>query len=111
MESYGIDFGTTNSGLVGFERGHLRSFGHDRNSPLPSIVAINKLTGHVQAIGRDAWERQDELGEQCLIIRSVKSYLGDLNKSWLIGPRSWTPEQVAAEILKALKKKLDEAGG
>ena len=111
MESYGIDFGTTNSGLVGFERGHLRSFGHDRKSPLPSIVAINKLTGKVQAIGRDAWERQDELGEQCSIIRSVKGFLGALNKSWLIGPRSWTPEQVAAEILKALKKKLDEAGG
>ena len=111
MENYGIDFGTTNSGLVGFERGHLRSFGHDQQIPLPSIVAINRLTGKIQAIGRDAWEHQEELGEQCVIIRSVKGWLGDPNKSWLVGPRTWTPEQIVSELLKSLKKKLEQAGG
>jgi molecular chaperone DnaK (HSP70) len=58
MEAYGIDFGTTNSGLAAFDRGVTRTFGHDVTRPLSSVVAINKVTGRVHAVGRNAWEKE-----------------------------------------------------
>src|SRR5947209_2098539 len=99
MEAFGIDFGTTNSGAVGFQRGSFRTFGHDAKQPLPSVVAIHRMTGRLTAIGRDARDRQEELREHCEVISSVKSHLGDDSRYWVIGPETWTPERVTTEIL------------
>jgi molecular chaperone DnaK len=109
MEEFGIDFGTTNSGAVGFQRGELRCFGHDAKQPLPSVIAINRLTGQVRAIGREAYDRREELREHCEIISSVKSHLGDDSRHWIIGPETWTPERVTTEILHELRRKVTSA--
>lgn len=109
METFGIDFGTTNSGAAGFQRGVLRCFGHDAGQPLSSVVAINRLTGQLQAIGREAHDRQEELREHCEVISSVKSFLGDDSRHWIIGPETWTPERITTEILMELRRNVTAA--
>jgi molecular chaperone DnaK len=108
MEHFGIDFGTTNSAAVGWP--HLdtgRLFGWRRtNRPLPSVVAIHRLTGEVQAIGPDARNHRENLEAQCEVISSVKTHLADPEKQWRIGPRVWRPYEVAAEIIKELRKSI-----
>ena len=108
MEVYGIDFGTTNSGLASYDRGTTRTFGHDNTQPLSSVVAIHELTGQVQAVGRDAWEREEQLRKHCQIVTSVKTWLGDETKHWIAGPRTWTPEEIATEILKTLRERFEQ---
>ena len=108
-EAFGIDFGTTHSGAVGFDRGQMAKFGHDAAHPLPSVVAIHRLTGEVRAVGRAAREQQEELAGQCEIIKSVKSLLGNQTQTWNFGPHPWTPERVAAQVLGALWKKVQSA--
>jgi len=107
MEAYGIDFGTTNTGLSAYDRGVIRTFGHDGQRPLSSVVALHGLTGQIGPVGRDAWEREETLRKHYQIITSVKSWLGDETKHWHIGPRTWTPEQVATEILKTLRERFE----
>ena len=108
-EAFGIDFGTTNSGAVGFDRGQMANFGYDTRQPFPSVVAIHRLNGEVRAVGRDARERQEELAETCEIIKSVKTHLGDPAKIWNFGRVPWTPERVTAELLRALWAKVRAA--
>ncbi len=74
--------------------------------PLPSVVAINRLTGQLDSIGREAHDRQEELGEHCQVISSVKSFLGDESRHWIIGPETWTPERITTEILRELRRKV-----
>jgi molecular chaperone DnaK len=51
---------------------------------------------------------EGELCERCQIVTSVKSWLGDETKHWLAGPRTWTPEQIATEILKTLRQGFEQ---
>lgn len=105
-ESFGIDFGTTNSAMVGISHGHAANYGDDVGQPYPSIVAIDKMTGDVISRGRDAWNRREELRPSCHIITSVKTLL-DSNETWKCDTRTWTPEEVTTEILKGLKKTVE----
>lgn len=108
MEHFGVDFGTTNSAAVGWP--HLdtgRLFGWRRTDrPLPSVLAIHKLTGEVQAIGPEARNHRENLGAQCEVISSVKTHLADPDKQWTVGPRVWRPYEVAAEIIKELRNSI-----
>lgn len=104
---FGIDFGTTNSATVSIVEGkRISHYGDDRGNPFPSLVVIDKYTGET-FYGRAAWERRRELSESCEVISSVKSYLGT-NKVWSIAGRNWTPEMVAAQIFKGLKKQVEQ---
>lgn len=104
-ESFGIDFGTTNSAMVGISPGHVANYGDEAGQPYPSIVAIDKMTGNVICRGRDAWRRREELRPSCHIITSVKTLL-DSNETWKCDTRTWTPQEVTTEILKGLKDEV-----
>jgi molecular chaperone DnaK len=107
MESFGIDFGTTNSAAVGWSSAGMgRTFGERSGRPLPSVVAIHKITGEVYSIGSAARENRELLGAECEVISSVKSFLAQSDKSWSIGPRVWKTEDIAAEIIKELRKSI-----
>lgn len=106
---FGIDFGTTSSATVSYAVMNHRpmefQYGDD-GRPIPSVVAIDKNTGEVYT-GREAWDKKMELSESCVYISSVKTIL-DLEKTWLIGTKEWTPVDVAAELFKTLKKSVKD---
>ncbi|MGD0815299.1 MAG: Hsp70 family protein [Verrucomicrobiota bacterium] len=108
MESFGVDFGTTNSAAVGWSnRSVERYFGcRGIKRPLPSVVAIHKLTGEIHSIGLEARDHRENLGAQYEVISSVKALLSNPDKSWTIGPKVWKPEDVAAAIIKELRKNI-----
>ena len=109
QEFFGIDFGTTNSAVVGRLLRGVTRYDDGYDQPFPSLVAVNRETGEVQAVGRDAWNRRQELAESCRIFRSAKTYLGE-GMCELVGPESWTPERVATEVLRGLKDSVAARG-
>ena len=76
---FGIDFGTTNSAVVGllYIDNKLKPpiKCSDKNDsegrPVPSIVAIDN-DGNVYT-GRDAWNKKLQLQESCMYFHSIKS--------------------------------------
>ena len=107
---FGIDFGTTNSAAFSYTGADQNSlvpihYGDDEGRPFPSVVAIDKSTGEVIA-GRDAKERRNSLRETHEYFSSIKSII-DSDKTWTIAGKCWTPEDIAAEILKALKARVE----
>lgn len=113
-QSFGIDFGTTNSSVVQYAtaagRGEFVPYGDDEGRPIPSIVAIDRKTGEVHT-GRDAWNKRSQLESTCVCIPSIKSVLDDDSWSKKIAGRTWTVVDVATEVLKALKHAAEERGG
>ena len=104
---FGIDFGTTNSATVGRILGKKsQKYGDEYGNPFPSLIVIDKVSGEVYC-GRKAWERRRELAESCVVINSVKDYLGT-DKVWKIAGKEWTPEIIASLILKGLKNEVRE---
>jgi len=71
-ETYGIDFGTTNSATIGLDYEHIGRYGDDHGQPYPSILAIDKMTGEAVGCGRDVWEHREKLRSTCEIISSIK---------------------------------------
>lgn len=111
MVSFGIDFGTTNSSAVKcVENVEPLRFGDDAGRPFPSIVAIDKALGDAEC-GRNVWENRDEYIESgnYHVVRSVKWDLGT-SKVWETESRIWTPEDVAAEILRKLSNRAETLG-
>jgi molecular chaperone DnaK len=108
-EFFGIDFGTTNSAVVGRLRQNATQYDDGAGQPFPSLVAISRATGAVHAIGREAWNHRLELAESCEMLSSAKMYLGT-DKVWRIGPEAWTPRRVVTEILKGLRSRVSERG-
>lgn len=113
-QSFGIDFGTTNSSVVQYMttagRSEFVPYGDDEGRPIPSIVAIDRNTGVVHT-GRDAWNRRSELEGKCECIPSIKSLLADDSWNRTIAGRRWTVLDVATEVMKALKGAAEERGG
>jgi molecular chaperone DnaK len=110
---FGIDFGTTNSATVGYafmgSKYEQLLYGDDEQRPVPSVVAVHKKTGEVFT-GRKAWERRQELSQDCEFITSVKSLL---NSEWskMIAGKKWTAVEVAAEVFKGLQKNVHDRTG
>ena len=106
---FGIDFGTTNSACTGImDMGHVKKYSDREESPFPSIVIIDRVTGEVTC-GREAREQREQLRESCEIISSVKADLGT-DKVYMIAGKRWTPEMVTAQIFLGLKKLVGERG-
>lgn len=110
---FGIDFGTTSSATVGYMvMDHTPEeflYGDDEGRPIPSVVAIDKKTGEVFT-GREAWDRKTELSESCEYISSVKTIL-DMDRTYSVAGKAWTPVDVAAELFKTLKNNVEERTG
>lgn len=109
-EIYGIDFGTTNSATIGLDYEHVGYYGDDTGQPFPSIVAIDRMTGEIAGVGRHVWKHRKELRKKCKIVSSVKNYLGT-DKRWNIGNKTWSPQEIATEIFKGLKKQVKRKSG
>ena len=107
---FGIDFGTTNSAAFSFTGVDENSivpihYGDDEGRPFPSVVAINKETGEV-ICGREAKEQRNTLRGTHAYFSSIKSII-DSDQTWTIAGKIWSPEDIASEILKALKKRVE----
>lgn len=109
MSIFGIDFGTTNSGVVKLsEHAQPEKYGDEAGGPCPSIVALDRATG--EAIGgRSVWENRERYVDsgQYHVIQSVKWKLGT-DQVWQTEEKVWTPADVSSFILKQLS---DRAAG
>jgi molecular chaperone DnaK len=102
---FGIDLGTTNSCLAMMEPGGPRAIAIDGEPIVPSVVSLDRQTGRF-LVGRRARNRQ--LLEPAWTVRSIKRRMGEATPVRL-GDRELLPEEVAAEILRYLKEKGEEA--
>lgn len=111
---FGIDFGTTNSAVASFTGTNLEDlqlipYGDGEGRPLPSIVAINREDGSI-VVGREAKDSYNVLQATHEYIASIKSIL-DTSKEWNIAGIRWTAVDVAAEVFRSLKHRVERDGG
>ena len=112
---FGIDFGTTNSAVVWYQREqHFQQFvniGDYDNNPYSSVVAVDSLTQSVQS-GRRVKEQIIRLreGGAHLVVESIKSAL-DTDQVWHTPAKTWDAESVARELFRALSAKTNEVAG
>jgi molecular chaperone DnaK len=97
----GIDLGTTNSVVSVLEAGEPVVIPNSEGSrTTPSVVGFSKnaeiLVGEVAK--RQAITNPDRT------IRSVKRHMGDKNWALDVDGKSWTPQEVSAQILLKLKR-------
>lgn len=105
MPAVGIDLGTTNS-AVALMRGRpviVEDFTGQRW--IPSAVGWDPDHGEL-VVGIDAKESADIYGT----VLSIKRLMGTQQRV-MVGPHEWLPEEVSAEILKVLKKQVEEKTG
>ena len=103
---FGIDFGTTNSALVGYASDKTKTKYGEKGLPIPSTVAIDKTTGNIY-IGREARNQRLQLREHCRYFHSIKTVL-DSDETYKIAGKNWTPIDIASEIFKYLKANVKE---
>ncbi|MBE3604938.1 Fe-S protein assembly chaperone HscA [bacterium] len=128
---FGIDLGTTNSLIAVMENGAPRVIADPETGRtlLPSVVAIAPEGG--VAVGDAAIALEADPKRPSVVIRSVKRYMGlgggELGAEerrryefadfsgpvvrFKIGDRVYTPPQISAEILRALKRRAEAALG
>ncbi|MBR2773695.1 MAG: Hsp70 family protein [Selenomonadaceae bacterium] len=101
----GIDLGTTNTLACYFVNGRkkLLKFAGGSNM-LPSVIYTDD-DGKV-IVGQVAQSRGEFNPSR--MIRSAKTYIGnfELNKTWTCGGRTYTPTDVATEVLKEVRQRL-----
>lgn len=112
---FGIDFGTTNSAVVWYERGRTTarflSIGDEDHHPYPSIIAIDNLTQQVTG-GRTVKEKVIQLreGNAHLVVESVKTAL-DEDAFWPTPARTWNAEDIASKLFEALSARTERVVG
>ena len=96
----GIDLGTTNTLACYLKNGKTKliNFSSGKNM-LPSMLAVEE---DQIIIGKVAKELRKT--NPYNVIRSSKTYMADPKKTWTVGGKTFTPTQVAAEILKEVKR-------
>lgn len=97
----GIDLGTTNSVISFFHRGRAETILIDGKNIFPSVVSIrdDKVIAGFPAKARLIMDPIKTIG-------STKRDMGS-KTTYIIGGRKMTPEDVACEILKAMKEKAE----
>ena len=105
MTAFGIDLGTTNSSISWLKEGKPTPILVDGHPIMPSVVMYD---ADRVVVGREA--RNLELQRPDATIRSVKRRMGQEHQ-YLAAGRSVTPEEVSAEILRALKRGAEEVTG
>jgi molecular chaperone DnaK len=107
---FGIDFGTTNSAVVLYDRrksgNRFTHIGGVDENPFPSVVAVDNLTQEVLT-GLDKYSviRLRE-GGMHLVVESVKSVL-DSGQVWTTPNRTWRAENIASELFKSLSQRAE----
>jgi len=102
----GIDLGTTNSVITYLKDGRPIPIAIDGDAIVPSVVYVDKQ-GKFR-VGREA--RNLQLSEPERTVRSVKRKMG-LDHRYEIDGRSFSPEEISAAILSALKAGAEQALG
>jgi len=110
---FGIDFGTTNSAAVSLtgtdtDTITLIPYGDDEGRPMPSVVAVNRKTGEI-IVGREAKDNRNSLVQTHEYFTSIKTIINS-DKIWTIDKKEYTAENIAAEIFKRLKKRIEGDG-
>ena len=105
MAAFGIDLGTTNSSISWLQDGKPAPILVDGHPIMPSVVMYDEDR---VVVGREA--RNLELQRPDATIRSVKRRMGQ-DHCYQVAGRSVAPEDVSAEILRALKKGAEKATG
>jgi molecular chaperone DnaK len=103
--SFGIDLGTTNSVIAHLVDGKPVAIPVDGHPIVPSVVLFD---GARVIVGREAANLEADHPEQT--IRSTKRKMGQVFQ-YSIGTRALSPEDVSAEILRALKRGAEAAVG
>lgn len=110
MGYFGIDFGTTNTSAVEVDGRAVQRYGDEQGKPLPSVIILNQATDEVVG-GRQAWNRRLELQQLggFEVVGSIKRCL-ESDRHWVTAGRSWTPRDIAAEVLKQLSVRARQRG-
>ncbi|QTA78674.1 Chaperone Hsp70 family protein [Desulfonema limicola] len=99
---FGVDFGTTTTAFAAVTMGdRIDHIGNQEGNPFPSVIIIDKITGEVKYRGLEAWKQRNifKVDDGHIVISSVKQKFSSDN-IWRTNTRLWTPEMVAAEVLK-----------
>ncbi len=104
--AWGIDLGTTNSCISRLEDGVPKAISIEGSEIVPSVVLFSE--GGSVVVGREAQNLELLHPERC--IRSIKRRMGR-GPAVSIDGRSLSPEQISAEILRALKQGAEKATG
>jgi len=110
MGYFGIDFGTTNTSAVEVDGRAIQRYGDELGKPLPSVIILNQATDEVIG-GRAAWNRRLELQQLggFEVVGSIKRVL-ESDRHWVTAGKSWTPRDIAAEVLKQLSVRAQQRG-
>lgn len=103
----GIDFGTTNSSIAWFnpETGRAEAlYNAEGEQKTPSVVCVGSKE---IIVGKLAEEHVLDPASHPRIIRAVKRELAT-GRVWYIDGRKWTSTEIAAEIIKKLKRDVEE---
>lgn len=96
MYSIGIDLGTTNTVVAVYKKGVAETLRIDGNYFLPSVVSFIK--NQEPYVGQSAKSRLEVNPEST--IGSSKRYIGDDSKNYLVLGRSYSPIDIAAQVLR-----------
>lgn len=109
MSSFGIDFGTTNTAVVGClitDHGIIKTPYGENNQPFPSLVAL-----HCEKPPVFGWEvkkrRSQLIAEGYHVIASFKSILGT-DDSVVVGAKKYSPLDVTALFISYIKKRVED---
>jgi len=97
----GIDLGTTNSVVSYFDSGNIEYLRFRNQESISSVILYKdgKMT-----VGDMA--KKKAVSNPRNFIKSSKTFMGDSSKNWKIEDTTFTPTDVATEILKEIKKTL-----
>ncbi len=111
MKTIGIDLGTTNCIVATRERETIRTLKIDGQPTIPSVVHFtNKtLVWTSVEVGKKA-KAQLMINPQ-QTVRSAKRFMGDLNKTWTIYGKKFTPVDISSFILRKIQKDSSEILG
>lgn len=100
--SIGIDLGTTNSVVSYWNRGKVETINIDSRPTFPSVISYKdgQIISGYQAKSRLLLDPNNS-------VSSSKREIGNKNASYTIGGKNITPTDVAYEILKAIKEKVE----
>jgi molecular chaperone DnaK len=99
----GIDLGTTNSVVAYFDNGTIEYLRFRNRESLSSVMLYKD---EKVIIGEMAKKKAVAYPKN--FIKSSKTFMGDNEKIWDIEDKSFTPTDVATEILKEIKKNLEK---
>ncbi len=102
----GIDLGTTNSEVAIVKDGAVKVLEHQGKPTFPSYIGLDD--GGDLLVGRAARNQYAARPEQT--VRSVKRRMGT-NESIPLGPHAYTPPELSAMILRALKQRAEQELG